>query len=85
MAFIASNSGKIAYGIKKFILDTENELPLVDTTNLYPGSTAFIIESSNNYMLNSQLEWKKVTLAGSGGGSNDPSGDDIIYEGGVEV
>lgn len=87
MAFIAANGGRTAYGIKRFIFDTMEELAKVNTTDLYPGSTAFIIDTSDNYMLNSKLEWKKVNLsAGGGGSSDDPStGDDIVYEGGVEV
>lgn len=88
MAFIAANSGRTAYGIKHLIFDTVEELAEVNTTDLYPGTTAFIIDTSDNYMLNSKLEWKKVNLSiGSGGGSDDgPSaGGDVIYEGGVEV
>ena len=44
------------------------------------GTTAFIIETSQRYMLNGSKEWKKITLsAGNGGGSG---GNDEIYDGG---
>lgn len=85
MAFIAANSGKTAYGIKKFFFDTVDELMQLNTANLYPGSTAFIIDSSTTYMLNSNRVWIKVDL-GSGSSSGDGDlPDSVIYDGGVIV
>lgn len=83
--FIASNSGRVSYGVKRLILDTATELADLDTKNLYTGSTAFIIESSETYMLNSKKEWKKVNLGTNSGGGGGGTGDETIYEGGVEV
>lgn len=83
MAFIAANGGKTAYGVKKFFLDTAEDLMQLNTANLYPGSTAFIINTSTTYMLNNKKVWVKVDL-GSGGSSGDGDlPDHVIYDGGV--
>ena len=78
MAYISANSnGKSAYGIKRMFFDTIADLFALSTKNLYPGSTAFIIDASETYMLNNKYEWKKI--------SDNPFYDDnIIYDGGVE-
>ena len=87
MAFITANSGKTAYGVKKLIFDKVEDLMTFDNRNLYPGTTAFIIDSSTTYMLNSQMAWIKVNL-GAGSGSGDGDGNipsEIVYDGGVIV
>ena len=43
------------------------------------GTTAFVIETSQRYMLNGSTEWKKINVAIGGGGSG---GNDEIYDGG---
>jgi len=48
---IFSNSGKQNYGIKHFIVDTVNDIAKV-SANTSPGSTIFVIETSESYMLN---------------------------------
>ena len=48
---IYSNRGIKNYGIKHFILDTENDLTYLSTA-YKPGSTAFVVETSKYYMLN---------------------------------
>jgi hypothetical protein len=53
MAFIYSNSGKTAYGVKKYVVDTVSEIVNLPT-NITIGSTVFVIENSSSYMLNSQ-------------------------------
>ena len=58
------------------------------------GSTVFVIDKSETYMLNGQRKWVKVALSGGnisgdiiydGGNPEDTTDnpDDIIYEGGV--
>ena len=87
MAFFSASSGKTAYGVKRLFLDTIDDLLKVNTTNLYPGTTAFIIDASTNDMLNNKKVWVKVNLS-SGNGSNSGDGDlpeNIIYDGGVVV
>lgn len=85
---IFSNSGKVAYGVKSFTVDTEADITTLPTRSCTPGSTAFVIETSQYYKLTTTKEWKKVTLStgGSGGGSGDneynggePSIDDPGY------
>lgn len=59
MIKITSQSGHTSYGLKEFVVDTENEiadLPL----NVAMGSTAFVIEGSLVYMMNGRKEWVKI-------------------------
>ena len=92
MITIGSNGQKIAYGIKHYNLDTEAELAKIPVAKEVMGCTCFIIETSKYYMLNGQKKWIEITPFGAsipGGGGDDPvvpddpTGDDIIYEGGI--
>ena len=95
MISIGANNHKIAYGIRHYNLDVEADFAELDTWGLPAGCTAFVIETSKHYMLNSQSEWIEITPFGSGssssggssgGGDNnpdDPTLDDVIYDGGV--
>ena len=40
--------------VKKFVIDSFNEIYDIDTSQLSPGSTAFDISSSKTYMLNNK-------------------------------
>ena len=98
MVTIGANNHKIAYGIRHYNLDVESDFDSLDTWGLPAGCTAFVIETSKQYMLNSQSKWIEITPFGSsssssGGGGGDiivppgddddtPVQDDIIYEGG---
>ena len=75
---IFSNSGVKAYGIKHFILDKEDDLNNL-STSYTPGSSAFIIATSENYILNTQHEWIKITAGGNG--SNSPLDNSITLDG----
>ena len=55
----------LTYNLKKFILDTPDDLEFL-TTNCAPGSSAFIIEGSLLYMLNSAGQWVLIPDKGSG-------------------
>lgn len=74
--------------VKKFVIDSFNEIYEIDTSQLSPGSTAFDISSSKTYMLNNKKQWIEVQIGSSGGGTNydggtpGTSGGDIIYDGG---
>lgn len=72
MINLKSFAGRKAYNVKKYVVDSTADLSDLPTTG-QPGSTAFIIESSETYMLNGNQEWKKISI-GSGSGS---SGEDI--------
>lgn len=78
---LTHNNNKVVYGIKRFVLDKEEDAKNLPTRGLAPGSTAFVIESSNTYMLNNLYEWKKVKANSSTGGNTDPtpSPDDNTY------
>lgn len=71
MFSIASNSGEVAYGVTRFLIDTEAEIKDLPTYHT-PGSSAFVIENSARYILNNNREWIKVASSNPGGGSTDP-------------
>lgn len=78
MFSIASNSGEVAYGVTRFLIDTEAEIKDLPTYHT-PGSSAFVIENSTRYILNNNREWIKVASSNSGGGSTNP--DDNVQIG----
>ena len=73
---IFSNRGQIAYGIKKYTVDTEADIATLPTKGT-PGSEAFVIETSQTYKLSNKRQWVKVKLSGGGnsGGSSDEEYD----------
>lgn len=93
MVTIGSNGQKIAYGIRHYNLDTEADLAKIQVSKEVMGCTCFIIETSKYYMLNSGKKWIEITpfgkATGGGGGGDtpvepdEPTGDEIIYEGGL--
>lgn len=94
MITIGSNGQKIAYGIKHYNLDTEDDLVALQKRVEPMGSTCFVISTSKYYMLNSKKKWIEITPfgqvisnSGGNGGNNSPelpdADDDIIYEGGI--
>lgn len=56
MIKILSQNGKIAYGVKEYIIDKKEEL---NTYNFQcdMGSSVFIIETQEAYILNGKNEW----------------------------
>ena len=87
MITIGANGKRIAYGIKHYNLDTEEDLQKLPTTNEFMGCTCFVISTSKYYMLNSNHKWVEITpfgtSTGSGGGGGDtPPIGDVIYDGG---
>ena len=89
MITIGANGEKIAYGIKHYNLDTEDDLKNLPSENEIMGATCFIISTSKYYMFNSNREWIQINPfgvtngSGSGGGNGDPIPDHVIYEGGI--
>ena len=81
MISIGANRNKKAYGIKHYNLDTEAELSKINVNREIMGTTAFVIETSQRYMLNGAKEWKKISMATSGSGGSIPD-KDLIYDGG---
>jgi hypothetical protein len=78
MINIARNGNKKAYGIKHYNLDTVEELNELNPQRQAMGTTAFIISTSQYYMVNGSGEWKEINPRG---GSTTPE-DEIIYDGG---
>ena len=86
MITIGANGEKIAYGIKHYNLDTEEDLQNLPKDKESMGSTCFVISTSKYYMLNSNKEWIQISPYGNtigSGGSGTEMPKDIIYEGGV--
>lgn len=79
-------NGSMYNSVKKFVIDTFNEIYDIDTSQLSPGSTAFDISTSKTYMLNNKRNWIEVQISGSGGSGGGSGGDtpggDVIYDGG---
>ena len=63
--FIFSNNGKINYGIKNYVADTEKDLEQISTR--YPGSMVYVIETQKFYMANQNGTWVETK------GGNDSS------------
>ena len=59
MIIITSNSGHTAYGLKSFVIDTKEDLDYLPI-NVPMGSTAFCVEDSSVYMINSSGEWVEI-------------------------
>lgn len=82
-----SQGGQIQYGVYDFVLDSTADLvSLPGLDHIKAGSTAFVIETSQYYMINHAGAWVKVTLAtnnpGGGGGGTTP---DDNYDGGEVI
>ncbi len=90
MAYTAVYANGSTYNsVKKFVIDTFNEIYDINTSQLSPGSTAFDISTSTTYMLNNKFQWIQVEISGGAGGDKTydggnagTSGGDIVYDGG---
>ena len=80
MITIGANGNKTAYGIKHYNLDTDEDLQNLPKTAT-AGSTAFVINSSKHYMLNSQKEWVETKPYGNSIFDGDED-EEIVYDGG---
>lgn len=93
MVSIGSNGQRIAYGIKHYNLDTEEDLNKISVEQEKMGCTCFVISTSKYYMLNSKFKWIEITpfgkvvssstdIDGDGIPDNEDPSIDVIYEGG---
>lgn len=73
---IYASSGRRAYGIKDFVFDTYEDMQKEQNANT--GDTAFIINTSQYYMLNHQKQWIEIYP----NGNSNSSEQHIIYDGG---
>lgn len=66
---VINQSGNIAYGIKKYLCDTAADFEeLKKKEKATPGSTVFVAETGNSYILNNKGEY--ITLPQGGGGAS---------------
>lgn len=54
-----SNSGHATYGLKDYVIDKKSDLQSLPI-DVPMGSTAFCIEDSTVYMINSSGEWVEI-------------------------
>lgn len=59
MIGITKDAGKVTYGLKEYVVDTVAEVDLLPT-NCAMGSSAFIIETGDVYMLNGSGKWVQI-------------------------
>lgn len=59
MIGIMKNSGHVTYGLKEYVVDSESDIELLPVDGVM-GSSAFVIESGEVYMLNGKKEWVKI-------------------------
>lgn len=55
-----SHEGDVAYGIREWVCDTPEDLENLPSGSVAMGSTAFVISTSELYMLNGEGEWVKI-------------------------
>lgn len=77
-------NGKIKNTVRRFVVDTTNDLPEIDVSQLSPGSIAYIVDIGARYMLNNQFKWILQPSIGGGSGGTNPD-NEYIYDGGMEV
>ena len=73
MFSIYSNGNKANPSTKKYLADTLADRDDIPVENLTPGTTVFVIEKSETYMLNHSKQWIKIIVSG-GSSSPDPEG-----------
>ena len=71
--WIVKNSGKVSYGIKRYLCDTLEDLPYSENGEVViPGSKAYVISEKKTYMMGSDEEWHEIN-EGSGSGASSMS------------
>lgn len=83
MISIVSNQGKITYGIQDFICDTPEDKENLPCNGCAPGSTATILTSGEEFILNSKGNWiPKHNNSNSGNGRDGDSAYQIAVNNG---
>ena len=80
---ILSNSGRVAYGVKRFMVRTvEDILTIPLTPAIRPGSTVFVTSDQSRYILDQDYNWVQLKTPGGNSGEGGDEDQEIIYEGG---
>lgn len=74
MISTVNQNGVSIYGVKEFVVDTPNDISLLDTT-CKAGSTATVLSTSDVYKLNHNQQW---ILQSKGGGGEGTPGVGIV-------
>ena len=72
-----ANDDNIAYGVKKFIVDTTADLAQLPT-NITPGSCALVIKTSTLYILSNEHNWEELTMTSGESGASTFLGWEIL-------
>ena len=68
-------------GVKSFVCDKKDELSEISLRTTLMGSTCFVIEDNDYYILDGNYKWVKKKMNGSSSGQN-PSDNEYIMDGG---
>lgn len=71
------NGNNMDYNFKRFICDSLEDKDAIDVSKLAPGSTALVIATKEEYILNNEKQWSFITrYSDSAGGA--VSGDGYL-------
>lgn len=59
MIGIMKTSGHVTYGLKEYVVDSTEDVAKLPLDGVM-GSTAFVIDTGDVYMLNGKKEWVKI-------------------------
>lgn len=59
MVGIMKQNGRPAYNLMEYVVDTEDDIKSLPK-EVAMGSTAFVIDTGDVYMLNGKKEWVKI-------------------------
>ena len=57
--YMTKQSNRNDYNLREYVLDTEADIANLPKTDA-PGSTAFVIDTSSVYMINTEGEWIEI-------------------------
>ena len=61
-----------------YVCDTTEDVAFLPTDSVI-GSTAFVIENSTRWMINSRGEWVQILVGEEGGGGGSTSGAPLLF------
>ena len=77
MYSIIANGNKLAYGIKRYLVKTEEDIKTIPLgPDVAIGSRVLVSSTGERYILDTDREWVKLNHTAPG------TSEDIVYEGG---